>query len=168
MNGKDIQKPSVTNLVHFDGLTDEMADVSVTPPLSDDFFEKATRRKPQPTVEVTVKIEPDVLAWFKAQGADYEQRLSAALRLYADAHRNSMMTSEQLPEKAEPSIAQPNAQPTDTVSISSIDDLDDDAIEAAWKANGWKQHDIFKGDPDAFALFDEIEEERARYRVGNE
>ena len=87
MNGKDIQKPSVTNLAHFDSLTDEMIDVSEIPPLSDDFFEQATWRMPEPSVEVTVKIAPDILAWFKAQGADYELRLSAALRLYADAHR---------------------------------------------------------------------------------
>jgi len=69
-------------------MTDEMVDVSDIPPLTDDFFEKATWRMPEPSVEITVKIEPDILAWFKAQGADYQQRLSAALRLYADAHRS--------------------------------------------------------------------------------
>jgi len=90
----------VTNLVHLDSLTDETIDASETPPLSDDFLEQATWRTPESTVEVTVKIEADVLAWFKAQGTDYEQRLSAALRLYADAHRNSM-TSVQLPETDE-------------------------------------------------------------------
>ena len=87
MSEKDIQKPSVMNLTHFDSLTDEMVDVSDIPSLSDDFFEQATWRMPEPPVEVTVKIAPDILDWFKAQGTDYEQRLSAALRLYADAHR---------------------------------------------------------------------------------
>jgi len=157
----------VTNLVHLDSLTDETIDASETPPLSDDFLEQATWRTPESTVEVTVKIEADVLAWFKAQGTDYEQRLSAALRLYTDAHRNSM-TSVQLPETDEPGITEPIDQPAAPVSISNIDDLDDDAIEAAWKANGWKQHDIFEKYPDGLDLFDEIEEERARYRVGGE
>jgi len=58
MNGKDIQKPPVTN---FDNLTDEMIDVSESPPLSDDFFEQATWRMPEPSVEVTEKIVPNVL-----------------------------------------------------------------------------------------------------------
>lgn len=91
MNGNDIQKPSVTNLAHFDAMTDEMIDVSDILPLTDEFFEKATWRMPDPLVEVTVTIEPDILAWFKSQGADYQQRLSAALRLYADAHRNAAL-----------------------------------------------------------------------------
>lgn len=35
-----------------------------------------------------VKVDPDVLAWFKAQGDDYEHRMSAALRIYAEAHQS--------------------------------------------------------------------------------
>ncbi len=30
--------------------------------------------------------DPDVRAWFKAQGDDYEGRTNATLRIYADAH----------------------------------------------------------------------------------
>ena len=97
MNENDTTKPSETNWARFDEMTDEMIDTSEIPPLSDDFFEKATWRMPKQsakvtvekvTVEkVTVEIEPDVLDWFKAQGDDYQQRLTAALRLYAEAHR---------------------------------------------------------------------------------
>ncbi len=38
-------------------------------------------------VTVEVVIEEDVLEWFQAQGQNYPQRMQAALRLYAEAHR---------------------------------------------------------------------------------
>jgi uncharacterized protein (DUF4415 family) len=40
-------------------------------------------------VTVTVQVEPEVLDWFKRQGADYHERMTAALRLYAAAHRGA-------------------------------------------------------------------------------
>ena len=66
---------------------DEAIDTSDIPPLPKAFFEKATLRAPRCPVTVTVHIDPDVLAWFQAQGQDYEQRLNAALRIYAEAHQ---------------------------------------------------------------------------------
>ena len=35
-------------------------------------------------------------------------------------------------------------------------------------AQGWDDHGLFKDDPEALQLFDEIEEERDRHLVGNE
>jgi len=35
-------------------------------------------------------------------------------------------------------------------------------------AQGWDDHGLFKNDPEALKLFDEVEEERDRYLVGNE
>lgn len=87
MNGNNMNKPSATNLAEFDDMTDEMIDTSEIPPLSAKFFEKATWRMPETSVTVTIQIEPDIFAWFQAQGDDYQQRLAAALRLYAEAHQ---------------------------------------------------------------------------------
>lgn len=87
MNDSSISKPSATNLDRFDEMTDEMIDTSEIPPLTSEFFEKATWRMPEEPVKVTIEIEPDTLAWYQAQGEDYQQRLAAALRLYANAHR---------------------------------------------------------------------------------
>lgn len=85
----NIDKHSETNLARFDEMTDDMIDTSEIPPLTEEFFQNATWRLPKQPVKVTIEVEPDTLAWFKAQGEDYQQRLAAALRLYADAHRNS-------------------------------------------------------------------------------
>jgi len=35
-------------------------------------------------------------------------------------------------------------------------------------ARGWDDHGLFKNDPEALKLFDEIEEERGRHLAGNE
>lgn len=79
---------SRTNWAKVDALTDEQIDTSQVPALSDAFFAKAKWRvlRSSEPVAVTVRIEPEVLAWFQAQGADYEQRMRAALRIYAQAH----------------------------------------------------------------------------------
>lgn len=93
MNESDMNKPMATNLEQFDALTDDMIDTSDIPPLSDEFFENATWRMPSPPVEVMIEIDPDILAWFKSQGEDYQQRVSAALRIYAEAHKTFVKES---------------------------------------------------------------------------
>ena len=83
-----MNKPTKTNLAHFDALTDDMIDTSDIPTLDDAFFRAAKWKLPHKTVVVTLEVESDVMEWFKAQGADYERYLSAALRIYAEAHQS--------------------------------------------------------------------------------
>jgi uncharacterized protein (DUF4415 family) len=35
---------------------------------------------------VTVRLDPDILNWFKRQGAGYQTRINAALRAFVEAH----------------------------------------------------------------------------------
>ena len=75
-------------------MTDEEIDYSDIPPLDDSFFERATLRYPQrPQVIVTVQVDPDVFAWFDAQGDGWERRMRAALRIYAEAHKEQQSAS---------------------------------------------------------------------------
>ncbi|MBI4660592.1 MAG: BrnA antitoxin family protein [Verrucomicrobia bacterium] len=87
MNANDMRKPSETNWAQVDALTDETIDTTDIAPLRETFLSKATLRLPRDLVPVTVRLDPEVLAWFKAQGGDWEQRLNAALRIYAKSHR---------------------------------------------------------------------------------
>jgi len=82
-----MNKPTKTNLERFDAMTDEMIDTSEIPPLTEEFFATAKWRMPKPRVKVTVEVEPEVMEWFKAQGENYQRYLSAALRIYAQAHQ---------------------------------------------------------------------------------
>lgn len=73
-----------------DAMTDDEIDTSDVPELDADFFAQATLRTPSVSqagsLRVAVPIERDVLEWFKSQGSDYEERMAAALQIYAEAH----------------------------------------------------------------------------------
>ena len=70
-----------------DAMTDDMIDTSDIPQLTDEFFETAKWRMPEQKVKITVEVEPEVVNWFKAQGENYKYCLTAALRIYAQAHQ---------------------------------------------------------------------------------
>lgn len=69
-------------------MSDEMIDTSDIPPLSEDFFDKATWRMPESPVTVTIEVEPEVLKWFKAQGDEWKHRMADALRVYVEAQKD--------------------------------------------------------------------------------
>ena len=57
-------------------------DYSDIPPVTEDFWKNATRgRFYKPTkTSTTVRLDSDVLAWFKKQGKGYQSRINAVLR----------------------------------------------------------------------------------------
>lgn len=68
-------------------MKDEEIDTSDSPPLDDDFFARAELRMPEKKTAVTLSVDSEVLKWFEAQGADFQHRINAALKIYADAHQ---------------------------------------------------------------------------------
>ena len=92
MSENSTNNTSRTNWAKVDALTDEQIDTSDIPALSEEFFARAKWRTPSAPVTVMVRVAPEVLAWYQAQGEDYEQRMAAALRLYAEAHREAATT----------------------------------------------------------------------------
>lgn len=78
---------SKTDWSRIDAMDDEDIDTSDIPPLSEEFFAKAQLRMPPSSIAVTIHIDPDTFAWFKAQGDISEQQMAVALRIYAEAHR---------------------------------------------------------------------------------
>jgi uncharacterized protein (DUF4415 family) len=63
-------------------LPDSEIDYSDIPPLDEAFWKNAVRgRFYKPTkTSTTVRLDTDVLAWFKAQGKGYQSRINAVLR----------------------------------------------------------------------------------------
>ena len=86
MSASDLKKPSETNWTRVDAMTDEEIDTSDIPPLDEAFFADAKLRVPE-KVSITVNVDADVLEWFRAQGEEFQQRINAALRIYAEAHK---------------------------------------------------------------------------------
>ena len=87
MSENDLSTTIKANLERIDAMTDDMIDTSDIPPLTENFFATAKWRMLKPKVKVTVEVEPEVLDWFKAQGTGWEHQLSAAIRIYAHAHK---------------------------------------------------------------------------------
>jgi uncharacterized protein (DUF4415 family) len=44
-------------------------------------------RAPPTKTLLSLRVDSDVLAWFRAQGQGYQSRMNALLRAYMDAHR---------------------------------------------------------------------------------
>ncbi len=91
MSENNLSGFSKTNWERLDALTDDEIDVSDSPPLTDEFFARAKWLMPgeaakADAVKVEIALDPKILAWFQAQGQDYERRMQAALRIYAEAH----------------------------------------------------------------------------------
>ncbi len=87
MSARNSKKHSETNWSEVDALKDGEIDTSDIPPLGDAFFARAKLRKPSERVEVTVRLDPEIAAWYRNLGSDQESRMAAALRLYAEAHQ---------------------------------------------------------------------------------
>jgi len=68
-------------------MTDEEIDTSDIAPLDENFFAKARLRMPKGKVTVMVSIDEETRDWFQAQGEEYKSLMSAALRIYAEAHK---------------------------------------------------------------------------------
>src|SRR5262245_6052836 len=52
-----------------------------------DWMEHAAVLLPRPKERVTVRLDPDVLDWLKAQGRGYQTRINAILRAYYEAQK---------------------------------------------------------------------------------
>ena len=66
-------------------------DYSDTPELSDEWFLRAAREgqlaTPPAKKPISIKLDEDVLDYFKGQGSRYQTRINAVLRAYMQAQR---------------------------------------------------------------------------------
>ena len=87
MSGKAMKGPSRTDWDRVDAMTDEEIDTSDIPPLDEEFFANAQLRMPQAKPSITIRLDPDILEWFKGQGKGYQTRINAVLRKYVEAQK---------------------------------------------------------------------------------
>ncbi len=68
-------------------MDDSEIDYSDIPELDEKFFQNAEIRMPEPKEAVSLRIDKDVLEWFKEKGKGYQTRINAVLRTYMNATR---------------------------------------------------------------------------------
>ncbi len=91
MNKDSTSKESLTDWQRLDALQDEDIDLSDVPEITPEMFARAVVRrglKPPPgKQQITIRLDADVLKWFRAQGEGYQNRINALLRAYMEAHQ---------------------------------------------------------------------------------
>lgn len=84
MNREDLNSTSRTNWAALKAMSDEDIDYSDIPPLTDEFFERATLRIPVDQAQNLVQLDPDVKQWFQSQGDQYKTLINSVLRQYIE------------------------------------------------------------------------------------
>lgn len=74
--------------MRIDAMKEEEIDTSDIPPLTKSFFKKATLRMPTRKATITMRVDADVLNWFKRQGKGYQSRMNAVLKMFIEAHKD--------------------------------------------------------------------------------
>jgi len=64
----------------------DRADYSDIPHVDANFFKEVHIRWPERKKQVTLRIDPDVIEFFKKQGKGYQSMINAVLRKYVEAH----------------------------------------------------------------------------------
>ena len=86
MKPGNTRRRSRTNWKRVDNLGDRRIDYSDVPELGSDFFAKAIRW-PGKKKQITLRLDPDVLAFFRKGGRGYQTTINAVLRKYVDGRK---------------------------------------------------------------------------------
>ncbi len=62
------------------------SDPDAAPILDQEWFRTAKLVMPERKVPVSIRVDREVLEWFKAQGPRYQSRMNAVLKAYVGAH----------------------------------------------------------------------------------
>ncbi len=94
MKKRSITKKSETDQTDWkriDAMKDEEIDFSDIPEITPEIFARAVRRrnfKPIPRKrQLTLRVDSDVIDWYKKQGPGYQTRINSLLRAYMKEHK---------------------------------------------------------------------------------
>lgn len=87
MSKNDLNSTSRTNWTALESRSEEDIDYSDIPPLTDEFFERATLRIPANQAQDLVQLDPDVKQWFQAQGEQYKTLINNVLRQHIESNK---------------------------------------------------------------------------------
>jgi len=88
MKAKNTIRESRTDWNRLETMPDSDIDVSDIPELDKSFFDRSHVRLPQRKRSISLRVDPDVLEWFKHQGRGYQTRINQVLKAYVNAHQH--------------------------------------------------------------------------------
>ncbi len=86
-SGNNTKRRSRTDWKRIDALEDKDIDYSDIPKQGPDFFANAILW-PGPKKQITLRLDPDVLAFFRKTGKGYQTSINAVLRKYVEVVKN--------------------------------------------------------------------------------
>ena len=86
MKANNTKRRSKTDWERIDALRDADIDFSEIPELGPDFFARAIIW-PGPKKQITLRVDPDVLTFFRKQGRGYQTVMNAVLRKYMETRK---------------------------------------------------------------------------------
>ena len=93
---------SQTDFARLDKMKEEDIDYSDAPEITPEMFAKAIVRrglKPRVKKQLTLRVDGDVLDWFKKRGRGYQTRINLLLRAYMEEHRRERSTNPRAANK---------------------------------------------------------------------
>jgi len=92
---------SQTDWELLNAVDDENIDLSDIPELTPEMFAKAVVKRglkdKETKILLTIRVDQDVLTWFKSQGRGYQTRINSLLRAYMEANVSHIESSGQQP-----------------------------------------------------------------------
>ena len=86
MKAGSTKRRSRTNWKRIDALPDSDIDLTEAPELGPEFFAKAILW-PGPKKQITLRLDPDVLKFFRKHGRGYQTTINSVLRRYMEARK---------------------------------------------------------------------------------
>ncbi len=81
-----MKRKSETDWNRLDSMRDEDIDLSDIPEMGEEFFKNTALVMPERKSSVTLRLDREVVEWFKSQGKGYQTRMNAVLKAYVKAH----------------------------------------------------------------------------------
>ncbi|GBF82668.1 BrnA antitoxin family protein [Aphanothece sacrum] len=74
-------------LKEIENIPDSAIDTSDIPELDEHFWANAKMVKPTAKKAISIRIDEDILDWFKNQGKNYQTMINTVLRSYVEHHQ---------------------------------------------------------------------------------
>lgn len=87
MSAEIMKKESKTDWKRIEAMKDEEIDLTDSPELDASFFQEAIPW-PSHKKQVTLRLDPDIVDFFKSQGKGYQTAINRVLRRYVEAHKH--------------------------------------------------------------------------------
>ena len=90
MKKKPTSKKSQTDFARLDKMKDKDIDYSDALAITPEMFAKSIVRrglKPRTKTQLTLRVDSDVLEWYKKQGRGYQTKINLLLRAYMQEHQ---------------------------------------------------------------------------------